>query len=114
MIFFFFFSAQSEVYYLHLQLEEKPQLQNTVVIDLPEGIFFDSSKKEQFELWHRPSPMTSELSFACSVGKNSLAASVNALVEECRTSHEPGQVDIKISQQKLEISTEHRTRSGLY
>jgi hypothetical protein len=50
MIFFFFFSAQSEVYYLHLQLEEKPQLQNTVVIDLPEGIFFDSSKKEQFEL----------------------------------------------------------------
>jgi hypothetical protein len=50
MILYFFFSAQSEVYYLHLQLEEKPQLQNTVVIDLPEGIFFDSSKKEQFEL----------------------------------------------------------------
>ncbi len=91
------------MYYLHLLLEEKPQLQNMVVIDLPDGVFFDSRNKDQFELRRRPSPTSLELSFARSGGRNNLAASVNALVEECRKSRESGMVDIKISQQKLEM-----------
>ena len=91
------------MYYLHLWLEEKPQLQNMVVIDLPDCVFFDSRNKGQFELRCYPSPTSSELSFARSGGRNNLAASVNALVEEPRKSRESGIVDIKISQQKLEM-----------
>jgi len=89
-----FCGARSEMYYLHLWLEEKPQLQNMVVIDLPDGVFFDSGNKDQFELRRHPSPTSSELSFARSGGKNNLAASVNALVEERRKSRESGIVDI--------------------
>jgi hypothetical protein len=44
-----------------------------------------------------------ELSFARSGGKNNLAASINALVEEHRISCESGIVDIKNCQQKLEM-----------
>jgi hypothetical protein len=44
---------------------------------------------------------------ARSGGKNDLAASVNALVEERRKSRESGQVDIRINQQKLEIQVSH-------
>jgi len=95
------------MYYLHLWLEEKPQLQNMVVIHLPEGIFFDSGNKDQFELRRHPSPTSSELSFARSGGKNNLAASVNALVKVRRKSSESGQVDRRISQQKLEMQVSH-------
>jgi len=102
------------MYYLHLWLEEKPQLQSMVVIHLPEGVFFDSGNKGQFELRRHPSPTSSELSFARSGGKNNLAASVNnlaasvnALVKECRKSRESGQVDRRISQQKLEMQVSH-------
>jgi hypothetical protein len=77
-----FYGARSKMYYLHFWLEEKPQLQNMVVIDLPDGVFFDSGNKDQFELRRHPSPTSLELSFACSGGRNNLAASVNALVEE--------------------------------
>jgi hypothetical protein len=48
-----------------------------------------------------------ELSFARSGGKNNLAASVNALVEERRKSCESGIVDTRISQQKLEMQVSH-------
>jgi chromosome segregation and condensation protein ScpB len=44
---------------------------------------------------------------ARSGGKNDLAASVNALVEERRKSRESGQVDIRINQQKLEMQVSH-------
>ena len=82
------------MYYLHLWLEEKPQLQNMVVIDLPDGVFFDSRNKDQFELRRHPLPTSLELSFARSGGRNNLAASVNTLVEERRKSRESGIVDI--------------------
>jgi hypothetical protein len=95
------------MYYLHLWLEEKPQLQSMVVIHLPEGVFFDSGNKGQFELRRHPSPTSSELSFARSGGKNNLAASVNALVKVRRKSSESGQVDRRISQQKLEMQVSH-------
>jgi hypothetical protein len=78
-----------------------------VVIDLPDGVFFDSGNKGQFELRRRPLPTSLELSFARSGGRNNLAASVNALVEEPRKSRESGIVDIKISQQKLEMQVSH-------
>jgi hypothetical protein len=102
-----FCGARSEMYYLHLWLEEKPQLQNMVVIDLPEGVFFDSGNKDQFELRRQPSPTASEPSFSHSVGKSNLAASINAPVKECRKSRESGQVDLRISQQKLEMQVSH-------
>jgi hypothetical protein len=102
-----FCGARSEMYYLHLWLEEKPQLQNMIVIDLPDGVFFDSGNKDQFELRCHPLPTSLELSFARSGGKNNLAASVNALVEERRKSCESGIVDTRISQQKLEMQVSH-------
>ena len=78
-----------------------------VVIDLPEGVFFDSGNKDQFELRRQPSPTASEPSFSHSVGKSNLAASINAPVKECRKSRESGQVDRRISQQKLEMQVSH-------
>ncbi len=74
-----------------------------MVIDLPEGVFFDSGKKDDYEVRRRPSPTTSELSFAHSGSRNSLVASVNALVEERRKAREPGQYDAEINKQKLEM-----------
>jgi hypothetical protein len=37
-----FCGSKSDVYYLHLQLKQKPQLESLVVFDLPEDIFCDS------------------------------------------------------------------------
>jgi len=99
-----FCGAKSEVYYLYLWLQEKPQLEQMVVAELPNDLFIDSAKKEQFELKRRPSPTGSELSFSRSSGnKSSVAASINALVEERRKSREPSQFDEAISKQKLEM-----------
>ena len=75
--------------------------------DLGQGARTDdkdtASMADQFELRRCPSPTSSELSFARSGGRSNLAASVNALVVERRKSRESGRVDIKISQQKLEM-----------
>jgi hypothetical protein len=99
-----FCGSKSEVYYLYLWLQEKPQLEQMVVADLPNDLFIDSGKKEQFELKRRPSPPSSELSFSrSSGGKSSVAASINALVEERRKSREPSHFDEAISKQKLEM-----------
>jgi hypothetical protein len=99
-----FCGAKSEVYYLYLWLQEKPQLEQMVVAELPNDLFIDSAKKEQFELKRRPSPTGSELSFSRSSGnKSSVAASINALVEERRKSREPSHFDEAISKQKLEM-----------
>lgn len=99
-----FCGAKSEVYYLYLWLQEKPQLEQMVVAELPNDLFIDSAKKEQFELKRRPSPTGSELSFSrSSGGKSSVAASINALVEERRKSREPSHFEETISKQKLEM-----------
>ena len=98
-----FCGSKSEVFYLYLWLKDKPQLEPMVVIDLPEGAFFDSGKKNDYEVRRRPSPTNSDVSFARSGSRNSLVASVNALVEERRKSREPGQVEIEINKQKLEM-----------
>jgi len=96
-----------DVYYLYLWLQEKPQLENMVVAELPEGLFFDSGKNSQgseFEVKRRPSPTGSELSFArSSGGKSSVANSINALVEERKKSREATQADAAYKSQKLEM-----------
>jgi hypothetical protein len=95
-----FCGSKSEVYYLYLWLQDKPQLEQMVVAELPNDLFIDSAKKEQFELKHRPSPTGSELSFSrSSGGKSSVAASINALVENCRKSREPSHFNKAISKQ---------------
>jgi hypothetical protein len=43
-----FCGSKSDVYYLHLWLKQKPQLESLVVGDLPEDVFYDSGR--------RPSP----------------------------------------------------------
>jgi hypothetical protein len=99
-----FCGSKSEVYYLYLWLQEKPQLEQMVVAELPTDLFINSGKKEQFELKRRPSPTSSELSFSrSSGGKSSVPASINALVEERRKSREPSYFDEAISKQKLEM-----------
>ncbi len=99
-----FCGAKSEVYYLYLCLQEKPQLEQMVVAELPNDLFIDSAKKEQFELKCRPSPTGSELSFSrSSGGKSSVAASINALVEKRRKSREPSRFNEAISKQKLDM-----------
>jgi len=95
-----FCGSKSEVYYLYLWLQDKPQLEQMVVAELPNDLFIDSAKKEQFELKHRPSPTGSELSFSrSSGGKSSVAASINALVENRRKSREPSHFNKAISKQ---------------
>jgi len=99
-----FCGSKSEVYYLYLWLQEKPQLEQMVVAELPNDLFIDIGQKEQFELKRPPSPTGSELSFLrSSGGKSSVAASINALVEERRKSREPSHFNKAISKQKLEM-----------
>ncbi len=38
-----FCGSKGDVYYLILWLQEKPQLESTVVTDLPDDVFFDSA-----------------------------------------------------------------------
>jgi hypothetical protein len=99
-----FCGSKSEVYYLYLWLQEKPQLVQMVVAEMPNYLFIDSAKKEQFELKPHPSPTGSELSFSrSSGGKSSVAASINALVEKRRKSREPSHFNEAISKLKLDM-----------
>ncbi len=69
------------MYYFYLRLQEKPQLESMVVANLPDDVFFDSAMAFEHFITPRLSPVESEASFRTSV-KSTLAASVNALVEE--------------------------------
>jgi hypothetical protein len=59
-----FCGAKSEVYYLYLWLQVKPQLNAMVVTELPNEVFFGSRMKENYELKCRPSPTCLVLSSA--------------------------------------------------
>jgi hypothetical protein len=103
-----FCGAKSEVYYLYFWLKEKPQLDAMIVTELPDEVFFDSGMKEDYEVKCRPSLTCLELSFASSGGsRNSLVASMNALVEERWKSQEPAQYDSAINKQKLDRHISH-------
>jgi len=74
----------SELLYLYMWLAEKPQLQPMLVTSLPEEVFFDSTQPEQTvpvarSLRRLPSNLDCSLKLS---GKSTLAASVNALIEE--------------------------------
>jgi hypothetical protein len=98
------------VYYLYLWLQEKPQLESIVVTDLPDDVFFDSAMLFENTTTPRHSPTESEASFQTS-SKFTLAASVNALVEEQRKSREfkeqsnkePDQFQSRLNKEKLEM-----------
>jgi len=53
-----------------------------VVIDLPADVFLDCGNVTHCKLVFRPSPISSELSFGHSAGKNSLVSSITAIIEE--------------------------------
>jgi hypothetical protein len=69
--FFDFCNNKSEVYYLYLWLQEKPDISN-VACELPDTVFFDSAANVIICL---PSPTNSTTT------RQSLVESVNALVE---------------------------------
>jgi hypothetical protein len=88
----------------------KPQLETIVVADLPDDVFFDSAMTFENTTTPRRSPTESESSFRSS-SKFTLAASVNALVEERRKSREfkehfhrePDQLQSRLNKEKLEM-----------
>jgi len=100
-----FVGAKSEVYYLHLWLQDKPQLEPMVNINLPEDVFLDSGNTlKQDEVQCQPPPTNSEISFIrSSIGRNNFVASINSLAEECRKSREPGPIEGEINRRKLEM-----------
>jgi hypothetical protein len=103
-----FCGNRGEVYYLHLWLQEKPQMESLVLSNLPDDVFFDSGRGSVPSITPRRSPTESESSFNVGArGRTSLAASVGALVEERRKSREQSEtVDKSISQlneQKLQM-----------
>jgi hypothetical protein len=69
------------VYYWYLWLQQKPQLESKVGVDLSDDAFFDSATAVEYTATPRCSPAESEASFWTSL-KSSLVASVNTLVEE--------------------------------
>jgi len=88
-----FVGNHSELLSLYMWLAEKPQLQPMIVTGLPEEVFFDSLQPEQTIpaarlLWHSPTNSNCSLKFS---GKSTLAASVNALIEEHHKSREASQ-----------------------
>jgi hypothetical protein len=105
-----FCGSKADVYYLYLWLQEKPQLETIVVADLPDDVFFDSAMTFENTTTPRRSPTESESSFRSS-SKFTLAASVNALVEERRKSREfkehfhrePDQLQSRLNKEKLEM-----------
>jgi hypothetical protein len=101
-----FCGSKGEVYYLHLWLQEKPQLEPLVVIELPEDVLFDSAAEKRIDIPRR-SPTFSDSSFRGGSSKVSIAASVNALVEERRKSREnsekPDEYQSKLNRVKLDI-----------
>jgi len=103
-----FCGNRGEVYYLHLWLQEKPQMESLVLSNLPDDVFFDSGRGSVPSITPRRSPTESESSFNVGArGRTSLAASVGALVEERRKSREQSEtVDKSIShlnEQKLQM-----------
>ena len=77
-----FCGNRGEVYYLHLWLQEKPQMESLVLSNLPHDVFFDSGRGSLPTTTARRSPTVSESSFNVGArGRTSLAASVGALVE---------------------------------
>jgi hypothetical protein len=106
-----FVGNRSELFYLHLWLQEKPQLQPMLVINLLKELFFDSAQPEQTGCVAGSihSPTNSDYS-SKSGGKSTLAASVNALIEERRKSRELSQQRIdpyvaQLTKKKLEMQT---------
>jgi hypothetical protein len=101
-----FCGSKGEVYYLHLWLQEKPQLEPLVVIDLPKDVVFDSAAAVGVRTPRR-SPTMSDSSFRANGVKSSIAASVNALVEERRMAREksekPDEYQTKMSKVKLDM-----------
>ena len=101
-----FCGSKGEIYYLHLWLQEKPQLEPLVVIELPEYVIFDSAAPKNNHIPRR-SPTPSDSSFRGSSMKPSIAASVNALVEERRKAREhsekPDQYQSKLNKVKLDM-----------
>jgi hypothetical protein len=109
-----FVGSKSELYYLYWWLQDKPQLEPMVVINLPEEVFFDSGKSKKDEVQHQPSPTTSELSFVCSsIGRNNLVASINSLVEEHRKSMEPRPIKAEINRKKLEMQISYNYEDNM-
>jgi hypothetical protein len=94
-----FVGAKNEVYYLYLWLQDKPQLEPMVNINLLEEVFFDSgNKSKQDEVQRQPSPTNSKLSFIrSSIGRNNLVTSKSSLVEGRRKSREPGPIKVEIN-----------------
>ncbi len=100
-----FCGSKADVYYLYLWLQKKPQL-----TDLPDDVFFDSAMTFENTTTPQRSPTESESSFQTSL-KFSLAANVNALVEERRKSREfkehfhrePDQLQSRLNKEKLEM-----------
>ncbi len=108
----------SELLYLYFWLQEKPQLQPMVIINLPEEVFFDTSVPDQIAARPlRRSPTGSESSLKFS-GKSTLAASVTAFIEERRKSRELSlvQSDPYVSQltkEKLEMQVSHNLEDNV-
>jgi hypothetical protein len=99
-----FCGSRSDVYYLHLWLGQKPQLETLVVIDLPEDVFYDTAAPAS-ETRRRPSP-----TFSNNSGRSALVDSVNALVEERKKSRESKEQDmfqLKFNEEKLKMQVSH-------
>jgi hypothetical protein len=71
-----FCGSKSDIYYLHLWLQQKPQLESLVVFDLPQDVSYDS-RAPAVKNHCQPSP-----TFSNNSGRSALVESVNALVEE--------------------------------
>jgi hypothetical protein len=101
-----FCGSKGEIYYLHLWLQEKPQLEPLLVIELPEDVIFDSAAPKNNRCPRR-SLTPSDSSFRGSSMKPSIAASVNALVEELRKAREhyekPDEYQSKLNKVKLDM-----------
>ena len=77
------------MYYIHLRLQEKPQVEPLAISNLPYDVFYDSGKPSYPTTTPWQSPKESETSFNMGPrSRSSLAASVGALVDEQRKSGE--------------------------
>ncbi len=83
-----FCNNKSEVYYLYLWLQEKPDISNIVACELPDTILSDSAANV---IICRPSPTNSTTT------RQSLVESVNALVE----ARKPDAKQIQLTDEKL-------------
>ena len=83
-----FCNNKSEVYYLYLWLQQKPDVTNVVAYELPENVFCDSTANL---IIRRPSPTNSYTT------RQSLVESVNALVE----ARKPNAKQLQLTEEKL-------------